>query len=56
MQHSKDGAANRPNIPLSTKKLVRKFFKRENITRIVPNQNQAIDIKIDGKKIKCPLH
>ena len=55
MQHSKDDAAKRPNIPLSTKKLVREFFNHENISRIVPNKNRTINIKIDGKKIKCPL-
>ena len=55
MQHSKDGAAKRPNIPLSTKKLARELFSRENISRIVPNKNRTINIKTDGKKIKCPL-
>ena len=55
MQHSKEGAAKRPNIPLSTKKLVRELFSRENISRIVPNKNRTINIKTDGKKIKCPL-
>ena len=55
MQHSSNGAAKRPNIPLSTKKLVREFFNRENISRTVPNKNRTINIKIDGKKIKCLL-
>ena len=55
MQHSKDGAVKRPDIPLSTKKLVTEFFNCENISRIVPNKNRTINTKIDGKKIKCPL-
>ena len=55
MQHSKDGAAKRPNIPLSTKKLVREFFNRDNISRVVPYKDQTINIKIAGKKIKYPL-
>ena len=54
MQHSKDDAAKRPNIPLSTKKLVREFFNHENISRIVPNKNRTIHIKIEGKKNKMP--